>query len=156
MGLPGQSQVAEMAFAPPPQTHNTINISQTSFDVVAANTSLLSFKVTAVHSWFQGCFLPFCVAVNSKNPRILFFLLDFTALAWIVGVGRGGLEFCHGCPWVTGWYASANYQAALLKRSMMQANTFTKLISGCLWAKAVECAVLFVGIASHCLATCVV
>lgn len=55
-----------------------------------------------------------------------------------------------------GTYTSANYQAALFKRSMVQANTSTKLISGCLWAKAVECAVLFVSEASHCLAICVV
>lgn len=38
----------------------------------------------------------------------------------------------------------------------MQANTSLKLISGCLWAKAVECAVLFVSETSHCLAICVV
>lgn len=38
----------------------------------------------------------------------------------------------------------------------MQTNTSVKLISGCLWAKAVECAVLFVSEASHCLLICVV
>ncbi|ELW61451.1 Calcium-activated potassium channel subunit alpha-1 [Tupaia chinensis] len=35
---------------------------------------------------------------------------------------------------------------------MMQANASAKLIRGCLWAKAVECAVLFVSEASHCFA----
>jgi hypothetical protein len=55
---------------------------------------------------------------------------------------------------VTRWYASANYPAALLKKKkeawMVPS---TKLISGCLWARAIERAV-FVSEASHCLAIC--
>lgn len=73
MGLPGKCQVAAMAFPASPSKTYTINICQASFDIITANISLLSFKVTAVHSGFQGCFLPVCVAVNSKNPRILYF-----------------------------------------------------------------------------------
>ena len=77
-----------MAFPPPTSALYTFNIYQASFDVLAANISLLSFKVTACDFEFQGCFLPVCVAVNNKNPRILFFLLDITALACIVGRGE--------------------------------------------------------------------
>lgn len=47
------------------------------------------------------------------------------------------------------------YQATLLKRSMVQADASAKLVSGCLWAKAVGRAVLCVSKASHCLALCV-
>lgn len=47
------------------------------------------------------------------------------------------------------------YQATLLKRSMVWADTSAKLVSGCLWTKAVECAVLCVSQASHCLLLCV-
>lgn len=37
-----------------------------------------------MHSEFQGCFLLLSMTINSKNLRILDFLLDITALAWTV------------------------------------------------------------------------
>lgn len=76
---------------------------------------------------------------------ILFFLLDITALACIVGRGERHTRILLPVPLGDRLDTqSANYQAALLKRNVIQANTSPKLISGCLWAKAVECAVLFV------------
>lgn len=60
-----------------------INIYRASFDVIT-NISLLSFKVTSMHSEFQGCFLLVCMAVTSKNRRILELLLDITAFAQTV------------------------------------------------------------------------
>lgn len=93
----------------------------------------------------SGVLLPVCVAVNNQSPRILFFLLDITALACVVGRGERQTRILLPVPLGDGLDAqSANYQAALLKRNVVQANTPPKLVSGCLWAKAVECAVLFV------------
>lgn len=86
----------------PPHPHLSlihVNIYQASFDVVATNGSLLSFKVTSMHSEFQGCFLLVCVTINSKNLRILDLLLSITALAWTVwGWGEQDWNFMAHAP----------------------------------------------------------